>query len=110
MTTGVESPWVPCSAEDAAGVMESCARYLAGQDYAGMPADMLARVITAMERVDSGQAAVRAKAVGEFTRQHGYIQDAHKGMRMWLVHQTGADNASAAAHTAWAKRGRSTRW
>jgi hypothetical protein len=85
--------------------MVSCARYLAGHDYAGQPTELLAKVITAMEQVDSGQAAVRVKAVGEFTRQHGYIQDAHKGMRMWLVHQTGADNGSAAAHTAWAKRG-----
>src|ERR1700728_3482996 len=47
------------STGEAIGVMKSAARYLAGADYPGLPAETLADVLAGMEQVDAAQAAIR---------------------------------------------------
>ena len=48
------------STGEAVGVMRSAARWLAGADYPGLPAETLAEVLAGMEQVDAAQAAIRA--------------------------------------------------
>ena len=96
--------WAPCDAAEAASVMVSCAKYLAGHDYAGMDAEVLVRVIAAMEQVDAGQAATRARALTEFGNVQAYTADGYAAAGPWLVYRTGIDQATANAHRAWVKR------
>lgn len=98
------STWAPADAAEAADVMVSCAKYLAGHDYAGTDAELLVRVITAMEQVDAGQAATRAKALTEFGNLQAYTQDGYRAAGPWLEYRTGIDNATAARHRSWVKR------
>ncbi len=96
--------WAPRDAAEAADVMVSCAKYLAGRDYVGMDAELLVRVIAAMEQVDAGQAATRAKALTEFSSVQAYTADGYRAAGPWLVYRTGIDQATASAHRAWVKR------
>ncbi|HEX4661312.1 MAG TPA: hypothetical protein VH307_28290, partial [Streptosporangiaceae bacterium] len=98
------STWTPASAAEAAGVMVTCAQYLAGHDYAGLDAEELVRVITAMEKVDSGQAVTWGKSLTQFDRLQAYTADGYRAAGPWLEYRNGIDKATAKAHRAWMKR------
>ncbi|HEX6525075.1 MAG TPA: DUF222 domain-containing protein [Streptosporangiaceae bacterium] len=92
------------STGEALGVLRSAMGYLAGVDYAGMPGEVQAEVLGAMEHVDSVQAAVRGRAVSAFAAALTYHEYAVRGMPRWFVTQTKVTKAAGSAHKAWAMR------
>jgi hypothetical protein len=92
------------NASEAIGVLESAVGYLADADHADLPAAVQAEILTAMERVDAVQAAVRGRTVSVFTTQQGYSEYAQRGMTRWLVTQTKVTKAAALANRAWGMR------
>jgi hypothetical protein len=92
------------STGEAIQVMERAARYLAGARYQDLPAQVLADTLTAMERVDAAQAAIRGKAGTVFTGTQAHIEFGQKSLGVWFKNQTKVTQAAANAHRAWARK------
>src|SRR6202453_4054403 len=60
------------------GSVRSAMQFLAGVDMTQLPGECIAELLTAMEQVDAGQAAVRGKAVSVLRDQHLYHDYGHR--------------------------------
>src|ERR1700678_3875876 len=73
---------------EAVGSVRSAMQFLAGVDMTQLPGECIAELLTAMEQVDAGQAAVRGKAVSVLRDQHLYHDYGHRTATSFLVHCT----------------------
>jgi hypothetical protein len=82
---------VPASASagDALGLVESLLGSLAGEDAAGLSAEVAAERLRALERVDAIGAALRGRYLQAFDAQDGPVADGQRTAGAWLVHCTG---------------------
>ena len=88
------------SAGEALGLVESLLGSLAGEDAAGLPAQVAAERLRALERVDAVGAALRARYLQAFEAQDGPVADGQRTARTWLVHVTRVTRGQAAEHQA----------
>jgi hypothetical protein len=63
-------------------------QFLAGVDMTQLPGECIAELLTAMEQVDAGQAAVRGQAVSVLSDQQLYHEYGHRAPTPFLVHYT----------------------
>jgi hypothetical protein len=91
---------VPASADDALGMLESAAGFLADMDVAGMPAEAAAECLRRMERADAVQAAARGEFLAAFDAKDGHLGDGQRTTRAWLVHSTRVTRGQAAEYRA----------
>ena len=93
---------VPAGADagEALGLVESLLGSLAGEDAAGLPAQVAAERLRALERVDAVGAALRARYLQAFEAQDGPVADGQRTARTWLVHVTRVTKGQAAEHQA----------
>jgi hypothetical protein len=93
---------VPASASagDALALAESLLGSLAGQDAAGLPAEVAAEQLRTLERVDAIGAALRGRYLEVFDAQDGPISDGQRTARTWLMHVTRVTKGQAAEHKA----------
>jgi len=92
---------VPASASagDALGAVESLLAGLAGEDdVAGLPGEVVAERLRALERIDAIAAAVRGRHLEVFDAQDGHLADGQRTARTWLVHCTRITRRQAAEH------------
>jgi len=88
------------SAGEALGLVESLLGSLAGEDAAGLPAEVAAERLRALERVDAVGAALRGRYLQAFDAQDGPVADGQRTARTWLVHVTRVTKGQAAEHQA----------
>src|SRR6516164_11214307 len=88
------------SAGEALGLVESLLGSLAGEDAAGLPAEVAAERLRALERVDAIGAAMRGRYLEVFDAQDGHMADGQRTARTWLVHVTRVTKRQAAEHKA----------
>jgi hypothetical protein len=91
---------VPADAGEALGLVESLLGSLAGEDAAGLPAEVAAGRLRALERVDAVGAALRGRYLQVFDAQDGPVADGQRTARAWLVHCTRVSRGQAAEHRA----------
>jgi len=91
---------VPASAGEALGLVESLLGSLAGEDAAGLPAEVAAERLRVLERVDAVGAALRGRYLPVFDAQDGPVADGQRTARSWLVHCTRVTKGQAAEHKA----------
>ena len=72
--------------ESAAGLQECALAFLAAQDAAGLPGQVVADQLRALERHDAIEAAARARLLVVFDAQDGHLADGQRSTRAWLVH------------------------
>jgi Domain of unknown function (DUF222) len=77
------------------GEMASAAQFLAGVDMTQLPGEVIGQILTGVEQVSAGLAAVRGKAVHAFMAQAGYIDFSHRGMTQYLIAETRVTRAEA---------------
>ena len=90
---------VPASASagDALGVVESLLGGLAGEeDVAGLPSEVVAERLRALERIDAIGAAIRGRYLEAFDAQDAHLADGQRTTRTWLVHCTRVTRRQAA--------------
>jgi Domain of unknown function (DUF222) len=85
------------SAGEVLGAIESAMKFLAGVDMAQLPGEVLAQILTSMEQVDAGQAAVRGRAVSVFSAKQVQCEYALRAVPGWLVRYTRVRKAQARA-------------
>src|ERR1700677_1723948 len=76
------------SVREVLGSVKSAMHFLAGVDMTLLPGDCIAELLTVMEQVDAGQAAVRGKAISVLSDQHLYHGYGHRTATSFLVHCT----------------------
>src|ERR1700728_1716289 len=92
------------STGEAIGVMKSAARYLAGADYPGLPAETLADVLAGMEQVDAAQAAIRGRAGDAFIDAKAHLEWGQKNLGAWYRNETKVTGPAAKANRGWVKQ------
>jgi Domain of unknown function (DUF222) len=85
----------PGSVREALGSVKSAIRYLAGVDMTQLPGESIAELLTVMEQMDAGQAAVRGKAVSVLSDQHVYHDYGHRASTSFLVYATRVKHGKA---------------
>jgi hypothetical protein len=85
----------PGSVREALGSVKSAISYLAGVDMTQLPGDCIGELLTAMEQMDAGQAAVRGKAVTVLGDLHLYHDYGHRTATSFLRHTTRVKDAKA---------------
>ena len=91
----------PASAGDALGLVESLLGGLTGEeDVAGLPSEVVAERLRALERIDAIAAAVRGRHLEVFDAQDGHLADGQRTTRTWMVHCTRVTRGQAAEHKA----------
>ena len=91
---------VPASANEALRMLRSLLGALAGQDAAGLPAEVLAEGLQVLEQTDAVGAAVRGRYLQAFDAQDGSVADGQRTTRTWLVHTTRVTKGQAGEHKA----------
>ena len=91
---------VPPSASEALEMLQTLLGVLAGQDAAGLPDEVLAEGLRALERVDAVGAALRGRYLEAFDARDGHVADGQRTARTWLVHSTRVTKGQAAEHKA----------
>jgi hypothetical protein len=93
---------VPASASagDALALVESLLGSLAGEDAAGLPAEVAAERLRTLERIDAIGAALRGRYLATFDAQDGPVADGQRTARTWLVNCTRVTKGQAAEHRA----------
>jgi hypothetical protein len=91
---------VPASAQEALGMLECAAGFLADLDATQMPAEAISECLQGMERADAVQAAARGRLLAGFDAQGGPLGDGQRTSRSWLVHTTRVTRGQAAEHKA----------
>src|SRR6516164_5300366 len=91
---------VPASANEALRMLRSLLGALAGQDAAGLPAEVLAEGLQVLEQTDAVGAAVRGRYLQAFDAQDGSVADGQRTTRTWLVHSSRVTRGQAAEHQA----------
>jgi hypothetical protein len=86
-TTAAQEP-EPGSIPEALGSVKSAIKYLAGVDMTQLPGECISELLTVMEHIDAGQAAVRGKAVSVLSDQHLHHDYGHRTATAFLVHRT----------------------
>jgi hypothetical protein len=99
-TSAMFTAAVPAGASEALGLVESLLGSLAGEDAAGLPAEVAAERLRALERVDAVGAALRGRYLQVFDAQDGPVADGQRTARAWLVHCTRVTKGQAAEHRA----------
>jgi hypothetical protein len=85
----IESPELDFgSTGEAIGIMKDAARYLAGADYPGLPAEVIGDVLAGMEQVDAVQAAIRGRAGDAFIDAKAHLEWGQKNLGAWYRNQT----------------------
>ena len=92
------------STGEAIGVMKDAARYLAGADYPGLPAETLAEVLAGMEQVDAAQAAIRGRAGDAFIDAKAHLEWGQKNLGAWYRNETRVTGPAAKANRGWVKQ------
>jgi Domain of unknown function (DUF222) len=92
------------SPDEALDIMESAVQFLAGTDYAELPAQTVADILAGMEHVDAAQAAVRGRAGLVFTGTRAHIEFGQKSLGGWYKNETRVTKPAADAHKAWTRR------
>jgi hypothetical protein len=105
VTTQVSNAPAFASASEALAVLESAMSYLAAADPTEMPAEVQARCLITLERVDGIETAARTSILNAFIAGRGYTADAAYSIRSWLMHQTQVTKGTATGHHAWIGRG-----
>jgi Domain of unknown function (DUF222)/HNH endonuclease len=78
--------------------------FVAGTDAASLPGEELAGCLRALEAVESGLTAARARVLAGFTAQAGYEADGHGTPGTWLAWQTGVTRGAASGAVGWMRR------
>jgi hypothetical protein len=91
---------VPPSADEALRMVQSLLGALAGEDAVGLPAEVVAGRLRALERMDAIGAALRGRYLEAFDAQDGHVADGQRTARTWLVHSTRVTRGQAAEHKA----------
>jgi len=91
---------VPAGADEALDLVESLLGPLARADAAGLPAEVMARRLRALERIDAVGAALRGRYLAAFDAQDGPVGDGQRNVRAWLVHCTRVTKGQAGEHLA----------
>ncbi|HXL87683.1 MAG TPA: hypothetical protein VN969_01655 [Streptosporangiaceae bacterium] len=86
----------PGSIREALGSVKSAIQFLAGVDMTQLPGECIGELLTVMERVDAGQAAVRGKAVTVLADQHLYHEYGQRTATSFLVYATRVKRGKAA--------------
>ena len=87
------------SAGDVLGLVESLLGELAGEeDVAGLPGEVVAERLRALERIDAIGAAIRGRHLEVFDGQDGHLADGQRTARTWLVHCTRVTRRQAGEH------------
>jgi Domain of unknown function (DUF222) len=95
----MDAATIPASAGDALDVVESLLAGLAAEDnVAGLPGEVVAERLRALERIDAIAAAVRGRHLEVFDAQDGHLADGQRTTRSWLVHTTRITRRQAAEH------------
>jgi hypothetical protein len=92
---------VPASASagDALALVESLLGGLAGEDdVAGLPSEVVAERLRALERIDAISAAIRGRHLEVCDAQDGHLADGQRTARSWLVHRTRVTRRQAAEY------------
>jgi hypothetical protein len=95
---------VPGSAGEALAMAEASLRWLAAADVASLPAAAQAGALRALERLQSVQAAARARVLAGFTARRGFEADGQGSARTWLTWQTRITPGAARAAVASMRR------
>jgi hypothetical protein len=95
---------VPGSAGEALAMAEAGLRWLAAADVASLPAAAQAGALRALERLQSVQAAARARVLAGFTARRGFEADGQGSARTWLSWQTRITPGAARAAVASMRR------
>jgi len=90
------------SVTEAAGMLESAMRYLAGADFPELAEAEMAQALKSLERADAVEAVVRGKLVKMFDLVNGQAADGHQSVCGWLKWETGITGTQAKAHKYWA--------
>jgi hypothetical protein len=67
---------------------KSAIKFLADADMTQLPSECIAELLTAMEQMDAGQAAVRGQAVSILSDQQIYQEYGHRAPSPFLIHFT----------------------
>ncbi|HJY74098.1 MAG TPA: hypothetical protein VJ347_20170, partial [Streptosporangiaceae bacterium] len=86
--------------ESAVGMQESALAFLAAQDAAALPAQVVADQLRALERYDAIEAAVRGRLLEVFDAQDGHLADGQRSTRAWLVHSLRVTRGQAGEYLA----------
>jgi Domain of unknown function (DUF222)/HNH endonuclease len=78
--------------------------FVANADAASLPAGELAGCLRALEALESGLTAARARVLAGFTAQAGYEADGHGTPGTWLAWQTGITRGAASGAVGWMRR------
>jgi hypothetical protein len=105
VTTAMKTVTPPSSAAEALEMLQSAMGYLAAADPTEMPAEVQARCLIVLERVDAIEIAARASILAAFTAAQGYAGDGQHSTRSWLIHRTQITPGAAVGHTEWPRRG-----
>ena len=92
------------STDEAIGVMQDAARYLADVSYPGLPAQVIGDVLAAMERVDAAQAAIRGRAGDAFIDAKAHLEWGQKNLGAWYRNETHVSGPAAKANRGWVKQ------
>jgi hypothetical protein len=104
VTTQMSSTRTFASADEALEAVEAGMSYLAGTDPTEMPAEVQARYLIRLERVNGIETAVRTSFLAAFTAARGYTADGAYSIRGWLMNQTQVTKGTATAYCAWTGR------
>jgi len=77
---------VPATGAEALAMLESALGFLAAEDAAGLPAQVVADRLRALERHDAVEAALRGRLLEVFDARDGHLADGQRTTRTWLVH------------------------
>jgi hypothetical protein len=91
---------VPANADEALGMLQTAAGFLADMDVAGMPAEAVAECLRGLERADAVQAAARSRSLAAFNAKDGHLGDGQRTTRAWLIHSLRVTRGQAAEYRA----------
>jgi hypothetical protein len=75
--------------------VRSAMKFLAAADMTRLPGECIAELLTEMEHIDAGQAAVRGQAVSVLSDQQVYHEYGHRAPTPFLVHWTRVKHGKA---------------
>ncbi|MGN6793986.1 MAG: DUF222 domain-containing protein [Streptosporangiaceae bacterium] len=99
-----DSPWMPQTSGEAAGMMLAGLSWLARASTASVPVSVQANCLRDLERAASMHAAAQARALAGFTAQRGFEVDGQGSARTWLTWQTRITAGAARGAVGWMRR------
>jgi hypothetical protein len=96
----VNTATIPVSVDQALDMVLCGLGFLADADAAGLPADLVARLLRGLEDADAIGAAARGRLLAAFDSRDLHLADGQRTTRAWLVNTTGITKRQAAEHLA----------